>query len=119
MARRTRVQYLRLHADIDEARSRHFGLRDTRIIGQGGGDFDGELTRIGERLLRLLRKNHRRIGGEVAMRRVARRLDDKSLQIQVLGQAAACHDPVQHRRNQIVKIGEKVHRSPKFIIPEG
>ena len=88
-------EYRRLQADIDEARPRDLGLRDIGIVSERGGDLDGELARIGEMRARLLRINHRRIGGKIAMRRVARRLDDKALQIEVGRQAAARGDPAQ------------------------
>ena len=69
----------------------------------------GELARIGEKFFGLFRANHRRIGGKIAMRRVARRLDDKALQIEVRGQAALRGNPAKNQSDQLVELGEEIH----------
>ena len=48
------------------------------------------------------------------MRRVAWRLDDKSLQIEVRGQATLRGDPAKNRSDQLVELGEEIHRSPIY-----
>jgi hypothetical protein len=81
---------------------------------QRGGDLDRKLARIGEMRARLFRENHRRIGGKIAMRRIARRLDHKALQIEVRGQAPARGDPAKNRSDQLLELGEKIHSLTNF-----
>ena len=62
-----------MQAEIDEARPGDLRRIDVGIAGKRRGDARGELARLeAERL----RQHHRRIGGEVAVGGVARRLDD-------------------------------------------
>ncbi len=46
------------------------------------------------------------------MRGIAWRLDGKALQIEVRGQAALRGNPAKYRSDQVVELGEEVHRSP-------
>ena len=67
-------------ADIDETGARHADIGDLGIVLQLGDDEVGKRPRIeAERL----GKNHRRIGRDVAMALVARRLDADSAEIEL------------------------------------
>ncbi len=43
------------------------------------------------------------------MRRVARRLDDKTAEVEIVRQASAGDDPAEDRGDAVVKLGKKVH----------
>ena len=69
---------LRLDANVEKARPRDFRLIDVRIVRQRHRKFRRELARIGEMRLCLFRIDHGGIDREIAMRGIARRLDDET-----------------------------------------
>jgi hypothetical protein len=73
----------RLERQIDEARPGHLDLGDQRVGAQLFGNRLGELARL---LACILRQHHGGIGGHVAVRGVARRLDDDAGLVDAGGQ---------------------------------
>ena len=67
-----------LQPQIDEARPGDVGRRDVGVGAQGLGQLFRQRARV---LAGGLRQHHRRIGGKVAMARIARRLDRDAGQI--------------------------------------
>ena len=86
---------------------------DQLLSAEGGGDFLGQRHRV---LLRLPGQHHRRVGGEVAMRRVARRLDRDAVEVDSRWQRPRGHHLVERGKNQPAEIAENIaHRL--FVIP--
>ncbi len=99
---------LRLQPDVDEARPGDLRRRDALRFRQGEADFGGEFARAGEMALRFLRENHRRIAGEIAERRVLRRLDHETGRVE-RRQTAGGRYAVQDRGDACVEDVENVH----------
>jgi hypothetical protein len=85
------------------------GDRDRRHVGLA---LEPQLQFAGERArrdLRLLREHHRRIGREVAVRGIARRLDRDAGQVEAHGQFARAHHRLELGDHQAMKIREQIH----------
>jgi hypothetical protein len=67
-----------LQRDIDEAGTSNIDLLDQRVGPQRGGKRVGQVARL---LAGVLGQDHRGVGRHVAMRRIARRLNDHARQI--------------------------------------
>ena len=90
-----RVRYASARSDwprhkrkIDETRTRHVGADDEII---GAEFFRDRLGKIARLLAGILGQHHRRIGGDITVRRVARRLDRHARLIEA-GRQCACGD---------------------------
>ena len=97
-----------LQGQVDEARTGDLDLVHPRIAAQVAGDQLGEGARIGAGLLG---EDHRRVGGEVAMRRVARRLDDDAPDVEALREAAGFHEPRERVGDAPLEKREDVHET--------
>ncbi len=69
----------RIERQVDEARPRDLGLGDLGKLCELGRDLLGKLARL---QARVLGERHRRIGREIAVARLARRLDHDARQIE-------------------------------------
>ena len=67
----------RIERQVDEARPRDLGLGDLRPLLQLGCDLFREIARLEAGVLG---QHHRRVGGEVAVARLARRLDHDAVE---------------------------------------
>ncbi len=85
---------IRLEADVDETGPRDIGRNNVRIAGQMRHDLVRQRARIA---LCLLGQHHRGIGGQIAMRRIARRLDRDIAAIAIGRQIAFHLERVEHR----------------------
>ncbi len=74
-----------------------------------GDERRRESARIRARLLRFPRVDHRRVGREVAMRRLARRLDDEAAEIEVARQFPGRDPLFEQPRDARLEVGENVH----------
>ena len=97
-----------LQGQVDEARTGDLDLVHPRIAAQVAGDQLGKGARIGAGLLG---EDHRRVGGEVAMRRVARRLDDDAPDVEALREAAGFHEPRERVGDAPLEKREDVHET--------
>ena len=98
-----------LEGDIDEAGACGFGALHIRVLAEIGDQARGESARIRARKLGFLRVDHRRVGREVAMRRLARRLDDEAAKIEVARQVSRRDPLLQQARDARLEVGENVH----------
>jgi hypothetical protein len=67
-----------IERQVDEPRPRDFGLGDLGKLGKLGRDLLREVARFQSRVLG---KRHRRVGGQIAVARLARRLDNDAREI--------------------------------------
>ena len=74
---------------------------------EGCGDLLGQRHRV---LLRLAGQHHRRVGGKIAMRRVARRLDCHPREIEPWRQRPLARQPVERHQHEVPEICEDVAR---------
>ncbi len=91
---------------VEEARSRDFGRRN---IGQA---LEPRLQQFGERPrrhLRALRQHHRRVGRKIAVRRIARRLDRDTLDLEPLRQLALAHQLRDRGPHQPLEMRKEIH----------
>ena len=93
-------------SQIDEARPGDLGAAHRRVAAQRLDQAGGKLARV---LAGRLGQHHRRIGGDVAMRGVARRLDRDAAEIETGGQHAGTRQPLDFGLNFVQKVFEKVH----------
>ena len=100
---------LRVQPNVDETRSGDFGLVDRLVLGERGGDFDRELARIGKGRLGLLGIDHGGVHRKIAMREIARRLDDETSEIEIRRQSAVGDDRLEDRGDPVMEDGEDVH----------
>ncbi len=84
-------------------------MRHIRVLGEQSGELRRELARIAESRLGLLRIDHGRIDREIAMRRIARRLDDETVEIESFGQPSGSDETAQKRRDAGMKFSIDVH----------
>ena len=115
-----RVPHLRIEPDVEKARlgDRHritaaavIGAEEL-AAGQRRADLLGQFQRV---LLDRAGQHHRRVGRQIAMRRVARRLDRDAAEIEARRQAARRREIVQRSNNQTAKIAENVaHRMSSY-----
>src|SRR5207247_4565810 len=78
------------------------------VAGERRADPLGERERA---LFKGAGKDHRRVGGEIAMRRVARRLDCDAAEIEPRRQRTSGHHIVERGKNQPAEIAENIaHR---------
>ena len=93
---------------IDEARARHLHGLDVRVALQRLRDLVREIARL---RLERLRQNHGGIGGDVAMRGIARRFRGDAIE-RVAGRPEAVR--ADHRREDVadalLELGKEVHR---------
>src|SRR5690242_15177645 len=89
-------------AKVDEARARHLGARHLPSPFQARHEFFRESPR---RESRRLCQNHRRIGGDIAMRRIARRLDGDAGRVDIGWQA----NRGELGDDDVAEVAEKVH----------
>ena len=94
-----------LELEIDETRTRNIDLLDQRIDAKFVGDLVGEVARLDTGLLG---KNHRRICRHIAMRRILRRLDDHTRQIDVGGKCALSAQHATHRMDAQQHVGKQM-----------
>ena len=119
-----RVPHRRVEADVEEPRLYRMDRKAAAAIIAGRelaalqrrGDLFGEHHRV---LLHLPRQDHRRIGREIAMRRVARRLDRDPRDIEPGRQRALGDEVVERGQENPAKIAENVshrcgHSSPRY-----
>src|ERR1700684_351014 len=59
------------------------------------------------------RIDHRRVGGEVAMGRLARRLDDEAAEIEVARQFSRRYPLFEQARDARLEVGENIHYSSR------
>ena len=85
------------------------GARDLRLGGEIGGEPLGERARVRTRGLGFLRIDHRRVGREVAVGGIARRLDDEAGEVEAGGQVAGVDPLFDQRRDAGLEIRKKVH----------
>ena len=78
MSRQRLAPHRRLERQIDEARPGDLGLGHLGKLAELGRDLLGEFARL---QAGVLGQHHRRIGGEIAVARLARRLDHDARQI--------------------------------------
>jgi hypothetical protein len=93
---------------VDEARSRDLDARDVRVRLQPDGELHCQLARLAPKRLR---QKHRGIGGDIAMRSIARRLGCDPLQHRCGGNHPISADNGFHRGSDpLLEQGEEVHR---------
>ena len=101
-----------LQADVEEPRPRDFGGLHVRQLRQRPGDAGRNIARL---LPRRLSQHHRGVGREVAMRRIARRLDRHAARVEPGRQFAAGYKPGNGignmRRISMVKRGQSDFRT--------
>ena len=78
---------------------------------RSGGERFGQRARIRAGRLGFARIDHRRVGREIAVRGLARRLDDEAAEIEVARQLARRDALLEQRGNARLEIGENVHCS--------
>ena len=100
-----------LEHDIDEAGACDLGALHIRLKPEIGDKPFGERARVRARLLGFPRVDHRRVGREVAVGRVARRLDDEAAKIEVRRQFARGDPLFDETGDARLELGEDVHDS--------
>jgi hypothetical protein len=80
---------------------------DQFLLGQRRGDALGQRHRV---LLDRAGQHHRRVGREIAMRRVARRLDRDPREIEPRRQRALAHQPVERGDDETAEVAKDVAR---------
>jgi hypothetical protein len=93
-------------AQIDEARPGDLGRRDIRIPRQRLADLRGKRARV---LADRLAEHHGGVGGDVAMRRIARRLGNDSAKLKRIARQCFQIKRLDGFLDPIVEIGENVH----------
>ena len=73
------------------------------------GEAGGQRARVRTSLLRFPRVDHRRVGREVAMGGLARRLDDEAAEIKVARQLARRDPLFEQSRRCALEVSENVH----------
>ena len=92
--------------EVDEARTRHVDARHVLVGAKSSGDRFGKRARV---LAGVLGQYHRRVGREIAMGGVARRLDRDARQIERAAVFAFQIKPLNGFYDSLVEIGEDVH----------
>ena len=105
---------LRLQNDIDEPRPGDLDLEHARRAREIGGQGLSEGARSGAGRLYLTRVDHGGVGRKIAMRGVARRLDDEAVEIEIARQFAGGGPLFEHRRNVRLEIRKNVHSFVKL-----
>ena len=100
---------LRLQHDIDEARPRGLGAQHVRFAREVRSEAYGQGARVRAGLLGFPRIDHRRIGREIAVGRLPRRLDDEAAEIEAAGQCSASNPFLEQPGDARLKVGEYVH----------
>ncbi len=95
--------------DIDESRSCDLGLENVWFQREVGDETLSKLARTRAGHFRLASVDHRRVGREVAVGRVARRLDEKAAEIETARQFARCDPLFNQRRHAGLEIRKNVH----------
>ena len=97
-------------AEVDEARACHFDGGDVRISFQPRGYPQRQLTRLhAERL----RKQHRGVRRDVAMRGIARRFGgDASQRFAGRGKPVSADDALHRGPDPLLEMCEEVHQNP-------
>ena len=78
---------------VDEARPGNLSTGDAGKFGERRGDQRGKRARVGPGSLG---QHHRRIGRQIAVRRIARRLNGNGTKLQPVRQIATRHEIVEH-----------------------
>ena len=95
-------------AQVDEARPGDLHARDVRIGLEPHRNLQGKLARLSSERLG---QHHRRIGRDVAMRGVARRLGrDPVERAGCSGKAVRADDALHRCADPLLELGEEVHR---------
>ena len=100
-----------LQHDIDEARARNLGALHIRLKPEIGDKRFRKRARAGAGLFGFPRIDHRRVGREVAVGRVARRLDDEAAKIEIARQFARGDPLLDETGDARLELGEDVHDS--------
>ena len=95
-------------AQVQKARSRHFGALDPVIGGQETGQRVGDIAGF---LARGLGQNHRRIGGHVAMRGIAGRLDRDVRHLKAGRQFPLPLHGIKGGKDAGADFGKQIHRT--------
>ena len=98
-----------LEDDIDEAWTSGLRALHVRFLPEISDKGRSESARIGAGLLGFLRVNHRSVGREVAVARLARRLDDEAAKIEVARQLSRRDPLFEQARDARLEVGENVH----------
>ncbi len=95
--------------DIDEARTGGFGVRNVRFALEILGEACGQSARVRAGLLGLASVDHRRVGREVAVRGLARRLDEEAAEVEVARQFSRRDALLDQPGDTRLEVGENVH----------
>ena len=105
------AQKAALERQIDEARreDRAAAIAQVKALmeqhGLTAADLIGKAARIGPGGLR---QHHRGVGREIAMRRIARRLDRNSAEIEPARKSPLCGDIIERGENHTAEVAENV-----------
>ncbi len=102
------VQHMGFQPEIDEARPGDLHLHHARIAREIGDDQFGERARVHPRFLG---QHHGGVGGEIAMRAVARRLDDDAAHIEPGRDLSGLGQSAESIRHTFLKQPEDVHKT--------
>ena len=101
-----RCQICRPQAQVDEARPGDLGRIDIRVPGERDRDARGEVARLHAQRLR---QHHGRVGGQIAVAGVARRLDQGTIERRPFTARRGRHDRLQDAPNSVGEVFEYVH----------
>ncbi len=96
-------------ADVDEAGARDFDRLHVRRLSEDFGQRFGQGARIAAGRLGFARVDHRRIGRQVAVRRLARRLDDEAGKVEIGRRPPRRRQVVQRGAHPGLEILENIH----------
>ncbi len=99
-------------AQIDEAWPRHLRRRISGFVPEARGKLVGEGAR---RHPGWFRQDHRRVGRDIAMRRIARRLDCNAGEIETSGQFAVRRQRLDLGNDKRVEMSEKVFHVAAYL----
>src|SRR5271170_426295 len=104
---------LRLEHDVDEPGSGGFGAQNVRFAREIQGEACGQGARIRAGLFGFPRIDHRRVGREIPMGGLPRRLNDEAAKIEAAGQFSASDPFLEQPGDARLEVGENVHLSPR------
>ena len=104
---------LGLQHDVDEARPGGFGAQNIRLSGEIRDQACGQGARIRTSLLGFPRIDHSRVGREITVGRVPRRLDSEAAKIEAARQFSDRDPFLEQPGDARLEVGENVHFSPR------